>query len=61
MKKILFSAAVLLGAIGICVSNTDNSIAQAPAGKAVYILNDTTPTDTMTTDTTTTTDSAFLK
>lgn len=54
MKKILFSAVVLMGAVGICVSNFSSTNAQVPASKTTYILKDTTPTDT------TKKDSAFL-
>ena len=46
MKKLLFSAVVLLGAMGICISNFGSTSAQVPAGNHSYILKDTVPTDT---------------
>jgi hypothetical protein len=46
MKKLLFSAVVLLGAMGICVSNFGSTGSQVPAGNHSYILKDTVPTDT---------------
>ncbi|HYK44865.1 MAG TPA: hypothetical protein VEV83_06845 [Parafilimonas sp.] len=46
MKKLLFSAVVLLGAMGICISNFGSTGSQVPAGNHSYILKDTVPTDT---------------
>ncbi|MFT4155575.1 hypothetical protein [Parafilimonas sp.] len=45
MKKILFSAAVVMSAMGIAVANSNNS-AKLPVDNKAYILNDTTPSDT---------------
>ncbi|MFT4155577.1 hypothetical protein [Parafilimonas sp.] len=55
MKKFLFSAAVVMSAMGIAVANSNNS-AKLPVDNKAYILNDTTPSDT----TTTKPDSSFL-
>lgn len=46
MKKFLFSAAVLMGAIGICVANSGNANAKLPADSKTYIIKDTVPSDT---------------
>lgn len=46
MKKILFSAAVLMGAMGICVANYSNASATLPADHNTYIIKDTVPPDT---------------
>jgi hypothetical protein len=46
MKKVLFSTAVLLGTIGICISNSGTTNAQVPAGNHQYIIKDTVPSDT---------------
>jgi len=46
MKKLLFSTVVLLGALGICVSNFGNTGSSVPANNHTYILKDTVPSDT---------------
>lgn len=46
MKKVLFSAAVALGIIGISVSNFGTSNAQVPTSNHSYIVKDTVPSDT---------------
>ena len=46
MKKVLFSAAVVLGVIGISVSNFGTSNAQVPTTNHSYIVKDTVPSDT---------------
>jgi hypothetical protein len=46
MKKFLFSAVVLLGAMGICIANFGSTGSQVPAGNRSYIVKDTVPTDT---------------
>jgi hypothetical protein len=46
MKKLLFSAVVLLGAMGICISNFGSTGSQLPAGNHNYIVKDTVPSDT---------------
>ena len=46
MKKVLFSAAVALGIIGISVSNFGTSNAQVPTTNHSYIVKDTVPSDT---------------
>jgi hypothetical protein len=46
MKKLLFSTVVLLGAMGICISNFGSTGSQLPAGSHNYIVKDTVPTDT---------------
>jgi|GEM_PF-4002693 len=46
MKKFLFSAAVLMGAMGICVANYSNASAKLPADHKTYIVKDTVPSDT---------------
>ena len=46
MKKVLFSAAVVLGAIAVSVSNFGTSNAQVPTTNHSYILKDTVPSDT---------------
>jgi len=46
MKKLLFSAAVLVGAIGICVANYSNAGSKLPLNNHTYILKDTVPSDT---------------
>ncbi len=45
MKKLLFSTVVLLGTLGICVSNF-GSTGSLPAGNRTYIVKDTVPSDT---------------
>ena len=61
MKKFLFSAAIVMGAMGIAVASSNHN-ATRPVDNKVYILNDTTPSDTTPSDTSTTqpTDSSFL-
>ena len=46
MKKFLFSATVLLGAMGICVANYSNTSAKLPMDNKTYIVKDTVPSDT---------------
>ena len=46
MKKVLFSAAVALGIIGISVSNFGTTNAQVPTSNHSYIVKDTVPSDT---------------
>ncbi len=46
MKKVLFSAAVALGIIGISVSNSGTTNAQVPSANHNYIVKDTVPSDT---------------
>jgi hypothetical protein len=46
MKKLLFSAAVLLGAMGICVVNYSNANSSLPLNNHTYIVKDTVPSDT---------------
>jgi len=46
MKKLLFSTVVLLGALGICMTNFGSTGSQLPAGNHTYIVKDTVPTDT---------------
>ena len=46
MKKLLFSAAVVMGAIGICVANYGNANSNLPLNNHNYIVKDTVPTDT---------------
>jgi hypothetical protein len=46
MKKLLFSAVALLGALSICVSNFGNTGSSLPAGNHSYITRDTVPSDT---------------
>jgi len=58
MKKFLFSAAVVMSAMGIAVASSNH--AMLPVDNKVYIANDTTPTDTVPSDTTQPTDSSFL-
>ncbi|MFT4155576.1 hypothetical protein [Parafilimonas sp.] len=52
MKKFLFSAAVVMSAMGIAIANSNS--AKVPVDNKAYILNDTTPSDT------TKPDSSFL-
>ena len=46
MKKLLFSAAVVMGAIGICVANYGNASSTLPLNNHTYIIKDTVPSDT---------------
>jgi hypothetical protein len=46
MKKILLSAVVVMGALGICVSNFGNTASARPLNNHTYILKDTVPSDT---------------
>jgi hypothetical protein len=46
MKKFLFSATVLLGAIGICVANYSSASSNLPLDNKTYIVKDTVPSDT---------------
>lgn len=46
MKKVLFSAAIILGATGICISNLTTTNAQAPVRSNHFVIKDTVPTDT---------------
>lgn len=46
MKKVLFMAAILLGATGICISNFTTTSAQIPVVNKHYVIKDTVPTDT---------------
>lgn len=46
MKKILLSAVVLMGAMGICVSNFAGTASTVPANHQTYIVKDTVPSDT---------------
>ncbi len=46
MKKFLFSATVLLGAMGICVANYSNAGSKLPIDNKNYIVKDTVPSDT---------------
>lgn len=48
MKKFLFSAAVLMGAMGICIANSSDANAKLPAETQTYIIKDTVPGDTTT-------------
>ena len=56
MKKVLFTAAVLLGATGICISNFTTTNAQVPSTNNHFVIKDTVPSDTMKTK-----DSTLLK
>ena len=56
MKKVLFSAAVLMGVMGICVANYGNASSTLPVNDNVYAVTDTVPSDT-----TKPVDSSFLK
>jgi len=56
MKKLLFSAAVLMGVMGICVANYGNANSNLPVNHTTYIVTDTVPSDT-----TKPVDSSFLK
>ena len=60
MKKFLFSAAVVMSAMGIAIASSNH--ATLPVDNKVYVANDTTPSDTTPSDTSTTqlTDSSFL-
>ena len=46
MKKLLFSAAVVLGLTGICVANFSNAGPNLPLNNHTYIIKDTVPSDT---------------
>ncbi|MEP6681677.1 MAG: hypothetical protein ABJA35_00385 [Parafilimonas sp.] len=46
MKKILFSAAIVMSTIGICVANFNSSNATTPVNHNSYIVRDTVPSDT---------------
>ena len=46
MKKLLFSAAIAMSAIGICVANFNNASANVPAHRTSYVVRDTVPSDT---------------
>lgn len=46
MKKFLFSAAVIMGAMGIAVANSGNANAKLPTDHKTYIVKDTVPSDT---------------
>ena len=46
MKKFLFSATVVLGAMGICVANYSNTGSKLPIDNKQYIVKDTVPGDT---------------
>jgi len=46
MKKFLFSAAVIMGAMGIAVANSNNASAKLPVDNRTYIVKDTVPSDT---------------
>jgi len=46
MKKVLLSAGVLMGVLGICVSNFGNTASARPLDNKTYILKDTVPSDT---------------
>jgi hypothetical protein len=46
MKKILFSAAVVMGTIGICVANFSSTGSKLPLDNHKYIIKDTVPSDT---------------
>lgn len=46
MKKFLFSAAVVMGAMGIFVANYSNAGSNLPIGNKNYIVKDTVPSDT---------------
>ncbi|MEP6465038.1 MAG: hypothetical protein ABJB05_01980 [Parafilimonas sp.] len=46
MKKILFSAAIVMSTIGICVANFNSSTATTPVKHSSYIVKDTVPSDT---------------
>ena len=52
MKKLLFSTVVLLGAMGICVTNFGNTGSKLPLSTKNYVIKDTVPTDTTQRDTT---------
>lgn len=59
MKKFLFSAAIVMSAMGIAVASSNNNTTR-PIDSKTYILNDTTPSDTTPSDTTQPVDSSFL-
>ncbi len=46
MKKFLFSAAVVMSTIGICVANFSNPGSKLPLNNHTYIVKDTVPSDT---------------
>jgi len=46
MKKILFSATIVMSTIGICVANFNSSKAVTPVNHNSYIVRDTVPSDT---------------
>ena len=46
MKKFLLSAVVLVGAMGICVTNFGNTNSIRPVNTQTYNLRDTVPSDT---------------
>ncbi len=46
MKKFLFSATVIMGAMGIAVASTNNASAKLPTDHKTYIVKDTVPSDT---------------
>jgi hypothetical protein len=46
MKKVLFSAAIVMSTIGICVANFNTTKASTPTNHTSYIVRDTVPSDT---------------
>jgi hypothetical protein len=56
MKKLVFSATMLLGVMGICVANYSNIGSKLPLNNHTYIVRDTVPSDT-----TKPKDSSFIK
>ncbi len=46
MKKLLFSATVVLGTLSICAANYGNTNAKLPVNNRAYIIKDTVPSDT---------------
>ena len=46
MKKLLFSVAVLMGVMGICVANYGNASSTLPVNNGNYAVTDTVPSDT---------------
>ncbi|MEO8711000.1 MAG: hypothetical protein ABI405_02695 [Parafilimonas sp.] len=56
MKKLLLSTVVLLGAMGICVTNFGRTSTHTPLTNHSYIVKDTVPSDT-----TKPMDSSFLR